>query len=559
MPTRKLLERIGRNRGPAGGSTLSDGSDECDVLVIGSGSAALAAALRCAGGGLRVTILEKTGRLGGTSAMSGAGTWIPANHRAAEAGIADSEAEALDYIRAASPSGWQETEDELWAAFVRNAPVMLRFLEQRTPLRFALTDEPDTMAEKPGGKKRGRMLSPLPLRKSLAGRYARRIRRSTLPHLYTYQEVYDGDLYHRPVSATLRFAHRLVWRLLTGSRAQGSALVTGLLAGCLGNNCRVELNARAVALCSEDGSIVGATVERNGNRRTFRARRGVVVATGGFEWDRDLLGKHFPGALDRLGSPRANEGDGQKMLAEAGAQLARMDQANVYPTMPTIYEGKLHGIPLIFQAEKHAILVDRTGNRFASEYDFNIGEAIDRRDANGNPVHLPVWIVADRRFVRRSPTLRWYARKQKGWLIGAPTLASLAEKIGVPAAPLETTVARFNSFCANGRDLDFHRGESVWEAFKAGGAGAALGTIEQAPFYAMSLNRSILGTKGGARTNANGQVLRADGSVIAGLYAAGLAMANPIGTRAVGPGTTIGPNLTWGYICGSSLLSDNRG
>ena len=533
-------------------------SDECDVLVIGSGSAALSAALRCAVGGLRVTILEKTGRLGGTSAMSGAGTWIPANHHAAEAGIADSPKEALDYIRAASPDGWQETEDSLWAAFTRNAPTMLAFLEQHTPLRFALTDEPDTMVER-GGKRRGRMLSPKPLRKSLAGRYARSIRASTLPHLYTYQEVYDGDLYHRPVRATLQYAHRLLWRWLTGSRAQGSALVTGLLAGCLAKGCRIELDARAVELIVEDGSIAGAVVETRNTRRTIRARRGVVIATGGFEWDHDRRNEHFPGALDRLGSPRANTGDGQRMAEAAGAQLARMDQANVYPTLPTFYEGQPHGVPFLFHAEPHAILVDRTGRRFVSEYDFNIGEAMDRRDTDGMPKHLPAWVIADARFVRNAPPFRWYARKQPGWLIEAPTLAALAAKIEIPAADLEATVARFNGFCAGGRDLDFDRGENFWEETKAGGPGAALAPIERPPFYAMKLNRSILGTKGGARTNDKGQVLRADGSIVAGLYAAGLAMANPIGTRAVGPGTTIGPNLTWGYICGTNLLSDNRG
>lgn len=204
-------------------------------------------------------------------------------------------------------------------------------------------------------------------------------------------------------------------------------------------------------------------------------------------------------------------------------------------------------------------MVDRTGRRFASEYDFNIGEAIDQRDADGMPKHLPAWVIADRSFVRNAPPFRWYARREPGWLVEAPTLAQLAATIDIPAANLEATVARFNAFCASGRDLDFHRGESVWEETKAGGPGAALGTIERAPFFAMKLNRSILGTKGGARTNDRGQVLRADGSIVAGLYAAGLAMANPIGTRAVGPGTTIGPNLTWGYICGSNLLSDNRG
>ena len=534
-------------------------SDACDVLVIGSGSAALSAALRCAVGGLRVTVLEKTGRLGGTSAMSGAGTWIPANHHAANARIQDSPAEALDYMRATSPRGWQETEDDLWVAFVLNASAMLAFLEKNTPLRFALTEEPDTMAEQPGGKRRGRMLSPLSLRRALAGPYAGRIRTSTLPHLYTYQEVYDGDLYHRPVRATIKFAHKLLWRLLTGSRAQGTALITGLLSGCLAHGCRIELNSRVVQLRAEDGSIVGVATEHHGKLREYRARRGVVIATGGFEWDSDLLSEHFPGALDRLGSPRSNTGDGQRMAAAVGAQLAHMDQANVYPTMPTYYEGQPHGIPLIFQAEPHAILVDRNGKRFVSEYDFNIGEAIDRRDADGRPLHLPAWVIADRRFLAQAPPFLWYARKQKGWLVKAPTLARLADKIGIVAAELETTVARYNLFCESGRDLDFHRGESVWEEFKAGGGReTSLASVERAPFFAMPLNRSILGTKGGARTNAKGQVLRPDGSVIAGLYAAGLSMANPIGTRAVGPGTTIGPNLTWGFICGTSLLGDNR-
>jgi len=538
----------------------ADTEGDCDVLVIGSGSAALSAALRASAGGLRVTILEKTSALGGTSAMSGAGTWVPANHHAAAEGIEDSPAEALAYIRSASPRGWQQREDELWAAFAQNAPAMLAFVEERTPLRFKLTEEPDTMAECTGGKRRGRMLSPMPLRKGILGGYAGKVRQSTLPHLFTYQEVYDGDLYHRPLRGTLRVAHRLLWRLLTGSRAQGSALVTGLLKGCLDNGCRIELDSRVVELLvGEDGVVAGAIAENGGTKRRYRARRGVVIATGGFEWNQDLLEQHFPGPLDWRGSPRSNEGDGQVLAAGVGAELDRMDQANVYPAMPTRYEGRLHGIPFLFQAEPHAIAVDRHGKRFVSEYDFNIGEAIDRRDpVSGLPLHLPAWVIADRRFVNLSPVFRSYARKKPGWLVQARTLAQLASLIGLPPNALESTIARYNEFCARGSDDDFHRGETVWEQFKAGGPGNALGPVEEAPFFAMPLNRSILGTKGGARTNAKGQVLRPDGSVIAGLYASGLSMANPIGTRAVGPGTTIGPNLTWGFICGSALLSDNR-
>jgi 3-oxosteroid 1-dehydrogenase len=540
--------------------SADDDDQTFDVVVAGSGSAGLAAALRAAAGGLRVVILEKTSLLGGTSAMSGAGTWVPANHHAAAAGLADSVDEAVQYMAAAAPSGW-DGERALWAAMAAHAPAMLQFIEAHTPLRFALTCEPDVMPEHPGGKMRGRMLSPQPLRKGMLGPLAGSIRPSTLPHLYTYQEVYDGNLYHRPIRATLRVAHRLLWRLLTNSRAQGSALVTGLLKGCFDHGCRIERNARIVELLmdGERTRVMGVVVETGGARRTWRTSRGVVIATGGFEWNDEMLRRHFPGQLDFRGSPRSNEGDGQRLAAGAGAALAHMDQANVYPTMPTRYEGRPHGIPLLYQAEPHAIVVDRNGRRFVSEYDFNIGEAVDRRDPQtGAPLHLPAWVIADRRFLRRATPFRWYARKDPRWLLRAPSLKVLADRIGLPADALEDTVTRYNRFCAAGRDLDFRRGESAWERFKAGGPDAALGAIERAPFYAMPFNRSILGTKGGARTNARGQVLRPDGSIIAGLYAAGLAMANPIGTRVVGPGTTIGPNLTWGYICGESLLRDNR-
>ena len=535
-------------------------SESYDVVVIGSGSAALSAALRAAAGGLSVLVLEKTAKLGGTSAMSGAGTWIPANHHAKAAGLNDSAEEALTYLRAAAPKGWQESEDALWQAFAGNAAATLAFIETQTPLQFRLTAEPDTMAEQPGGKARGRMLSPLPLRRALMGPLRKHLRRSTLPHLYTYQEVYDGDLWHRPVRATLRVLHRLAWRILTGSRAQGSALVIGLVRGCLDHGCRFETGMRVQALLmGPDGRVTGAEASGPHGARQITARRGVVIASGGFEWDEAKRAAHFPGPLDFLGSPRANEGDGQRMAEAAGAALAHMDQANIYPAMPTRYEGKPHGIPLLFHAEPHAILVDRHGQRFVSELDFNIGEALDRRDpVTGEPLHLPAWVIADRRFLRLAPPFHWYARKKPGWLIKADSLATLAAKTGLPPQALIATVQRYNGFCQQGRDLDFRCGETKWERFKAGPK-PVLAPIEAGPFYAMPLNRSILGTKGGARTDAQGRVLRADGTVIPGLFAAGLSMANPIGTRAVGPGTTIGPNLVWGYICGETLLAaDDR-
>ncbi|HYF07125.1 MAG TPA: FAD-binding protein, partial [Acetobacteraceae bacterium] len=235
--------------------------------MLGSGCAGLTAALAAATQGLRVTIVEKTGTLGGTSAMSGAGTWIPANHHAAEAGIADSPAEALTYIRAAAPEGWQKTEDALWQAFVTAAPDMLRFIEDKTPLRFRLTPEPDPLRELPGARARGRMLSPLPLSRWRAGRFAFRIRRSTINELFTYHEAVETDLYRHPYRTALRLLPHLAWRVLTNTRGKGTALVTGLLRGCLDHGCHVLLSTRAVSLTTDgDGTVTGAVVEHAGEQ-----------------------------------------------------------------------------------------------------------------------------------------------------------------------------------------------------------------------------------------------------------------------------------------------------
>ncbi|MEI9988593.1 MAG: FAD-dependent oxidoreductase [Rhizomicrobium sp.] len=533
--------------------------ESADVIVLGSGAAGLTAALTAAVLGMQVVVIEKGEKLGGTSAMSGAGTWIPANHHAHTMGIDDSIGEALDYMRAAAPDGWRETEDPLWQSFLVAAPRMLELVEKESPTRFEILSEPDPMLEVAGARKRGRMLSTKPMRRDLVGRYAKHLRRSTQPHALTYEEMIHANFLHKPLQAYLRNGPKILWRKLHGIACQGTALITGLLRGCLDHGCRIEFAARAVELIqNESGAVVGVIVEKKGQRREFRARRGVVIATGGFEWDRALFAEHFPGPVDFLCSPSTNEGDGLRMAVQAGAVTAHMDQANLAGALPTWYEGRLHGVPLRFQADPHAIVVNQKGRRFGNECDFNFCETLVVRDPQTQkPANLPAWVIADANFLRRTPPLRFFARHKPGWLIKAPTLTALAEKIGLPASALQETVARYNAFCAKGRDEDFQRGEHKFERYWSGGQNV-LGSIQKAPFVATPFNISTMGTKGGPRTNADGQVLRADGSVIAGLYCAGNAMANPIGTRAVGAGTTIGPCMTWGYICAQSIATTNR-
>ena len=524
-----------------------------DVIVVGSGAAGLTAALAAAANGLRVTIVEKADTIGGTSAMSGAGIWVPGNHHAAASGIDDGPADALAYLRAAAPEGWRETEDRLWQSFVEHAPDMLRFVEAHSPLHFDLTDEADPLRDLPGWKSRGRMLSPLPLSLRILGSSGRRLRRSTQPHLFTYHEMIGTDVYHHPVRTSIVLGPRLAWRWLTGRRGQGTALIAGLLKGCLDSGCTILPSTPAAGLeTDKEGRVTGVVVETGDGKATLTARRGVVLASGGFEWDPDLLAEHFPGPIDFIASPRTNSGDGHRMAMAVGAAMAHMDQANINSAIPATYDGQPHGMALFYHVEPNAILVDGTGRRFVNEAVFNLGEVLDKRDAaTGLPVHRPVWLISDARFLRRAPIIRWYARRDDAWKVHADTVAELAARIGVPADALVDTVRRFNQAVASGQRDAFGRLKAPAGHGRRSRDG--LEAIERAPFVAISFNRSILATKGGPRTDARARVLRPDGSVIEGLYCCGVAMANPIGTRAVGAGTTLGPNMAWGYIAGRTI------
>lgn len=530
-----------------------------DVVVVGSGAAGLTAALTASVSGASVLIVEKTALLGGTSAMSGGGLWVPANHIAQAAGLRDSPEEALAYIRAACPAELRPSCDEHWQRFAEEAPRMLAFVEQHTPVRFALTPESDPYPECDGAKSLGRMLSPLPLRRAAAGRMARLIRPSTMPHLFTYQEMIAQDVFHHPLRAVARLAPTLAWRALTGRSAKGNALVAGLLRGCEDAGCEFAVGALAVALLPDaDARVTGIRLDIGGAGHDLDVRTGVVLASGGFEWNSDLRVAHFPGPVDYIGSPCGNTGDGHRMAAGLGAHLEHMREANIVAALPTRYEGRLSALPVKFHLESNVMLVDGSGRRFASEYDFNLGAMLDRRaHPQEAPVHQPAWLVSDKDLLRRSPMIGWYARNDPTWLRKASTIEELARKIGVPAPNLQETLDRYNGFCASGIDHDFHRGESSYEASVAKKVGK-LEPIRTPPFLAIRLNRSILGTKGGVRTSPRGEALRSDGTIIEGLYCAGAVAAGFIGTYAISSGTTLGPYMTGGYICGQELAERHR-
>jgi len=538
---------------------VADQSDVVfDVVVVGTGAAGLSAALAASVKGARVLVLEKADVVGGTTAMSGGCIWVPRNHYAVKMGIEDSREAVLDYIRAVSPEGWHNTEEPLWATFVDRAPEMLQFVERHSPTRFTLNNEPDPYAEAEGGLEKGRNVSPAPLPLGILGAWQDRVRKPTLSLWLNYEEIVDTYFFANPKKWAMRYAPRLLWRTLRRKRTRGNALSIGLLKGCLDAGVEIWTGAAAQRLLQADGAVTGIEVVRDGTTVSLEASRGVILASGGFEWNPQMMAEHFPGPVEWTASPSTNTGDGQRMAAEVGAQLDRMDQALIMGTTPVLYEGRLQGQPAADYFLPHSMIVNRHGKRFVNEKQMNVGLAFAERDPEtGAPLHLPAWRIYDGQFAAKYP----HALPNKG-IEGnhfrADTLAALAAQIDVDPAGLAETAARFSAFVRAGVDEDFGRGANVWDRKRGGDPShlpnPTLGTIEQPPFYAMPFKASFLGTKGGPRTNEKAQVLREDGSAIRGLYAAGNVMANCFGSKGVGAGTTLGPCLTWGYVAGLSAV-----
>ncbi len=540
--------------------TVTD-EHEYDVVVIGSGAAGLCAALSAGARGSRVLVLEKSGLVGGTTALSGGGIWVPCHHHQAEIGVIDSREEALAYIRAVAPDGWHNVEEPLWVAFVDHAPKMLAFVEERSPLRFAPSLEPDPYVEAPGGKRFGRMVSPRPIAATPLGPWRRRIRGPMFSPWLNYEEVHDNHFYAQYKRLLLRLGPRMLYRMATAKRVMGNALVVGLLRGCLQNGCTIRTDAPARRLCPRDGRVAGVEIQCDGETIEVRARKGVVLASGGFEWNARMMAEHFPGPVEWTGSPSTNTGDGQRMAAELGAMLDHMDQALLFGTTAVPYEGHVRGAPAGDYYLPHSMIVNRHGRRFMNEKAMNIGLAFEERDAQSRePLHLPAWRIYDSQFASKYP-LALPKSNAIATCYRDRTLEELASRIGVDATGLVETALRFSCFARAGHDEDFGRGSTFWDRHRMidpkNEPSPTLGTIEMPPFYAYPFKASFLGTKGGARTNARGQVIDRQGEVIRGLYAAGNVMANPFGTKAVGAGTTLGPCLTWGYICGLQVHGES--
>jgi len=524
---------------------------EADVVVAGSGGAGLTAAILAADNGAEVVVVERSDKVGGTTAVSGGGLWVPLNDHMAEVGATDSREEAMAYCKTLTAG---QAPDEIVEAFVDTAAEMVRYLEEHTPVAFRATSMPDYRAEEIGAKAGGRTLDSEMLKKSELGEWEEKLRPS--PLMFVPLKI-EESLAGMAQPSVIPVAE-VVERMKGGIVASGNALVGRLLMGCIQRGIPIHLETRARELVLEDGRVGGLRTERDGATFSIGARGGVVLACGGFEWNDALRSKHI--AVDIAGhcSPASNEGDGLAMAQAVGAEIANMREAWIYPG--AVVPGEEHeGRPVSrwVMAERtlpHVILVNKAGRRFANEAQNYHDLAKSFEDAS----NLPCWAVFDSQYRSKYPMLTVMpGDPDPDWLAKSDTLDSLGGEQGIDAAGLEATVARWNELVAQGRDDDFHRGEGAYERWLGDPAAdhPNLGTIADPPFYALPVHAHSAGTKGGPRTNAKGEVLREGGGVIAGLYAAGNVMANVAGPAYYGGGGTIGTAMTWGYICGKNAAA----
>lgn len=544
---------------------------EYDVIVVGSGAGALTAACRARDLGNTVLVVEKASSFGGTSASSGGGLWIPNNHLMPGVGIEDSEQDALAYLLALTGD---DVAEDIVRAYVREAPAMLRYLESQTHAAFeAMAHYADYYQGLPGSRPGGRSIDPLPYHaRELGASFAT----LGLPHPqtrvmglmgYTNQE---GAVLLSKAPGWWKVALKLALEYLLDipGRLRGRRSRRLVMGNALMGRLRHSLDERGVplwlsspvtALLREGGRVVGVTLGRDGGEQVLRARRGVIVAAGGFEHSQALREKYLPGPTQARWSAASpsNTGDLLQAAVAVGAATHLMDEAWWGPTIRIEGEDRAR---MLFteRSMPGCILVNRQGRRFVNE-SVAYTTAVQAMYDGDN---LPCYALFDSRYRREYPfgpllpggmhlDFLQGGGVRNSLLARADSLEQLAGGLGIDPAGLETTVARFNGFAASGIDEDFHRGEDSYDRLYGDvrlGPNTCLAPLAEAPFYGIEVFPGDIGTKGGLLTNANAQVLDTNGAVIPGLYAIGNNAASPMGRYYPGAGATLGPAMTFGYI-----------
>lgn len=553
---------------------------EVDVLVVGSGAGALTAAIVAQREGCKdVLVVEKSDKYGGTSSMSGGGIWIPNSHYARAEGVKDSADEALRYMQAVIGD---EVTEERQRTYVEKASEMLEYMAKNSRLQYETVPYSDYYPEMPGGKEGYRTHQPTPMHAKHLGEHFRTLREPPS------QVLVAGRLTMTMKEGRAFLTQAKGWKLIfmrmalsyfldikgrmQGKRSRrltmGNALIGQLRWTMLERGIDLWLKSPLVELIEDNGAVVGAVIERDGKRVQIRARKGVVIGAGGFEHNQQMREQYLPKptSAEWSGSQINNTGDGIRAAMNVGAATDLMNHAWWAPAV------KIPGWerPFIIFAERSLpglVIVNKAGKRFQNEAAPYLESGLAFYQANQEDAPtIPGFVVFDAVFRKKFPfgpiapgySMPDSALSKRIWAVmqKADTIEELAQKIGVDAKNLAETVRRNNEFAKTGKDQDFHRGESYYDRYYGDARTSpnpCIAPIAQAPYYALPIYPGDIGTKGGALTDVNGQVVRENGEPIPGLYAVGNSAASVMGSKYPGAGATLGPAMTFGYLAAKHL------
>ena len=535
-----------------------------DVVVVGTGSAALTAALAVKESGREPLLLESTELVGGSSAMSGGGLWIPNNPIMRAAGVQDSYEAGRTYMDDVIGDVGPASSPERRHAFLTEGPAMIAWLQQ-LGFHFAYgRGYSDYYPERPGGMAIGRGVEGERWNIKQLGPWADRLRGSSPLPMKT-PEVAQIAVSLRTVKGFLTAANvigvqtvgaRLIGKKLVGS---GNTLIAQLLHLVLQRAIPLWLQSPMIELITDGDAVVGVVVDHKGRRMRVGATDGVMLAAGGFAHNDAMRQQYHPQPITTdwtVASP-GDMGDAIRAGEAVGGALALMDDAWWGPS--SLDGDGNAGFMLWERSLPFGFIVDSSGQRFMNESESYVDAGHHQYARNATVGAIPAYLVIDSHhrnyypFGLALPRITPKKLLDSGFMVKADTLEDLARQIGVDPAGLRRTADRFAGFAERGVDEDFHRGDSAYDRVYSDPRvkpNPNLAAVSKPPFYAVKVWPGDLGTKGGLLTDEHARVLREDGSAIDGLYAAGNTSASVMGNTYPGPGSTIGPAMTFGYIGG---------
>ena len=553
---------------------IHDTAMQTDVIVAGSGSAGMTTAIVAAKSGLKVLLVEKTRYVGGTTALSGGGCWIPNNHQMSAIGASDSPAAAMQYLEAVVGS-WLRRD--LAEAFLANGPDMADFMLAHTAVQMTVRPGPDYFPEQPGAARSGRAFTPVLFDGRMLGKdlsllrppltqfnapWGMMVNMADIQHAMAAGKNWKSTLHMMKLFTRFAFdklAHGRGMRL-----TMGNALAARLLKSAIDAGVTVWTESPIVELIRQDQAVTGAIVDHRGARTEVMARRGVVLATGGFSANPQMRQRYYPAADHVLTLvPEGNTGDGLSLAVAAGAAMVEQNADNGVWVVMSRYQapdGTTTPIPHILDfGRPGAIIVNPQGQRFANEATLFVAQAMHTAGLRS------AWAICDARFVRRyglglvlPKAIRLRRLVRSGYLKEAPTIAALAQRIGMDGSALERSVHEANAAARAGHGDPVGKGDGGFDRYLGDSSNTPhpnLGAIETGPFYALQIFPGDVTSTLGLQVSARGEVRDHAGNAIAGLYACGLDMNSIWAGCAPANGANNGANMTFGYIIGRHLAS----